>query len=99
MTNHAFNSARRKFLQVFGLGTAATAVGVVLGSDSLFAKQFAADVDVTKLPRMLYDPELQMMVDPATRRPLYLDSQKLATLNAKVTAGCKDCPKCDDNCG
>jgi hypothetical protein len=40
-----------------------------------------------------------MMVDPVTRRPIYLDSQKVATLNATVTAGCANCPKCDDNCG
>ena len=48
---------------------------------------------------MTYDPELQMMIDPVTRRPIYLDSQKVATLNATVTAGCANCPKCDDNCG
>jgi hypothetical protein len=52
-----------------------------------------------KLPEMTYDPELQMMVDPSTRKPIYLDSQKVATINATITAGCPSCPKCDDACG
>jgi hypothetical protein len=97
--DHLFNSARRRVLRMFGLGAAGTAIGAVVAPDSLFAKQFAGDASAIKLPEMTYDPELQMMVDPVTRRPIYLDSQKVATINATVTAGCPDCPKCDDNCG
>lgn len=97
--DHLFNSARRQVLRMFGLGAAGTAIGAVVASGSLFAKQFAGDVTPVKLPEMTYDPELQMMVDPLTRRPIYLDSQKVATINATVTAGCPTCPKCDDNCG
>lgn len=99
MKHQLFNAARRQVLQMLGLGAAGTIIGVVVASDSLFAKQFAGEVSPIKLPEMTYDPELQMMVDPVTRRPIYLDSQKVATLNATVTAGCANCPKCDDNCG
>ncbi len=96
---HVFNSARRRVLRLFGLGAAGTAIAAVAGSESVFAKQFAGDAGPIKLPPMTYDPELQMMVDPGSRRPIYLDSQKVATISATVTAGCPNCPKCDDNCG
>jgi hypothetical protein len=99
MKDHLFNAARRQVLRMFGLGAAGTVIGAVVASDSLFAKQFAGEASPIKLPEMTYDPELQMMVDPVTRRPIYLDSQKVATINATVTAGCANCPKCDDHCG
>lgn len=97
--DRAFDSARRQVLRLFGLGAAGTAIGVVATANGVFAKQFAGDVTEVKLPEMTYDPELQMMVDPSTRKPIYLDSQKVATLNATITAGCRNCPKCDDACG
>jgi hypothetical protein len=97
--DHLFNIARRQVLRMFGLGAAGTAIGAVVASEGLFAKQFTGEAAPIKLPEMTYDPERQMMVDPVTRRPLYLDSQKVATINATVTAGCPNCPKCDDNCG
>ena len=93
------NSARRRVLKLFGLGAAGTALGVVAGTENLFAKQFVGNVTPIKLPEMTYDPQLQMMVDPTSKQPIYLDSQKVATINATITAGCKDCPKCDDHCG
>jgi hypothetical protein len=94
-----FNSARRRVLRLLGLGAAGTAIAAVSTSESLFAKQFAGDAAPIKLPQMTYDPALQMMVDPVSRRPIYLDSQKVATINATVTASCPSCPKCDDSCG
>ena len=97
-TDHAFDAARRRVLRLFGLGAAGT-VGAAVASSNVVAKQFAGDVTPVKLADMTYDPELQMMVDPSTRKPIYLDSQKVATINATVTAGCSNCPKCDDNCG
>jgi hypothetical protein len=93
------NSNRRQALRTLGLGAAGAVFGVVAATDKIFAKQFAADVAPTKLPEMLYDPKLQMMVDPVTKQPVYLDSRKLATINATITAGCSNCPKCDDACG
>jgi hypothetical protein len=97
--DRAINSARRRVLKLFGLGAAGTALGVVAGTEILFAKQFAGDVAPIKLPEMIYDPELQMMVDPTTKQPIYLDSQKMATLSATITSSCPTCPKCDDACG
>jgi MFS transporter, MHS family, shikimate and dehydroshikimate transport protein len=46
------------------------------------------------LPVMVYDPTLQMMVDPVTRAPVYEKNKDMQL--AKVTAGCKDCPKYDE---
>ena len=84
---------------MLGLGAAGTATGAVAASDGVFAKQFArSGVEVT-LPAMTYDPELQMMVDPVTRQPIYEQAGKVAKHNPTVTAGCKTCPKCDDYCG
>ncbi|MBI3705425.1 MAG: hypothetical protein HY244_16630 [Rhizobiales bacterium] len=97
--DRAISSTRRRVLRLFGLGAAGTALGVVAASENLFAKQFAGDVAPTKLPDMIYDPELQLMVDPTTKQPIYLDSQKLATLSATITSSCPTCPKCDDACG
>ncbi|MBX9824329.1 MAG: hypothetical protein K2Y27_04960 [Xanthobacteraceae bacterium] len=97
--NHSFSAARRSVLRLLGIGAAGTVVGTLAGSENLFAKHFAGPVTPVKLPEMVYDPELQMMVSPDTRRPIYEDSQKVATINATVTAGCANCPKCDDNCG
>lgn len=97
--DHGFDGARRKLLKLVGLGAAGAAIGAVSGAKGVFAKQFAGDAPPLKLPEMVYDPALQMMVDPQTRQPIYLDSQKVATINATITAGCKDCPKCDDACG
>jgi hypothetical protein len=82
--------------------------GTVVQADTLFAKQFARETTVVKLPDMVYDPHLQVMVDPATRQPVYSRAEMLAADGQDkkkpkplptVTAGCKDCPKCDDNCG
>lgn len=93
---HSFNAARRRVLSLFGLGAAGTALGVVVASDKVFAKQFCGEaLNVPNAP-MLYDPELQVMVDPLTRKPVYEDAKKLRLANPTVTAGCKDCPKKDD---
>lgn len=96
--NSAFSAARRNALRLFGLGVTGTVVGAAVGVNKVFAKQFAGPVNPVQLPEMVYDPDLQVMVDPATRLPIYLDPQKLASSDATVTAGCASCPKCDDYC-
>jgi hypothetical protein len=115
------NISRRRLLYMLG-----GAAGVVVAADTLFAKQFARATTPVKLPDMVYDPNLQMMVDPVTRQPLYSRAEMLAAEDwdkeqplpsptpestpqptpkatpkplPTVTAGCSDCPKCDDNCG
>jgi hypothetical protein len=96
--DHSFNTARRQVLRMLGLGAAGTAISAVVASDGLFAKQFADEVPRVKVPEMTYDPQLQMMVDPVSRRPIYLNPQKVATSDATVTAACPSCPRCDDYC-
>lgn len=98
LDNGSFNAARRQVLKMFGIGAAGVAVGSIAAADSVFAKQFACEVTKVKVPKMTYDPNLQMMVDPATRKPIYSHPMMLASDNATVTAGCDNCPKCDDNC-
>jgi hypothetical protein len=99
-------ASRRQFLHKLGLG----AVGLV-AFNGLFARQFARATTPVELPKMVYDPRRQMMVDPETQEPVYSRPRMLAAddKNDKrekkpkplptVTAGCPDCPKCDDNCG
>ena len=95
-SGQSFNAARRKVLSLFGLGAAGTALGVVVASDKVFAKQFCGAAANVKAAPMLYDPDLQVMVDPLTRKPIFEDAKKLRLANPTVTAGCKDCPKKDD---
>lgn len=47
------------------------------------------------VPKMVYCPVQQVMVDPVTREPIYRKDKKDIRL-AKVTAGCSDCPKYDE---
>lgn len=88
----SLNHARRRLLKVFGFGAAAT-VAAATGSDKLFARQFFEKGTDMKVPDMVYDPKLQMMVDPNTRQPVYETNKDIKM--AKVTAGCSDCPKYD----
>lgn len=95
----SFNAARRRLLTLFGVGAAGTAFAAVSGSGLLFAKQFAGDVSQVKVPDMVYDPKLQMMVDPVTRVPIYENMKNITVASGlpTVTAGCDDCPKKDDD--
>ena len=57
-----------------------------------------------RLPNMVYDPVLQMMVDPDTRQPVYSNGNggKFRIATAVETSGCGNCPKndgCKDNPG
>jgi hypothetical protein len=90
-------SVRRVLLTVVGIGAAgaiATAPGHAK-SGNVFACQFLDKAAAMDIPNMVYDPNLQMMVDPATLRPIYQDNKQLKM--AKVTAGCSNCPKYDAN--
>jgi hypothetical protein len=50
------------------------------------------------LPRMVYDPQLQMMIDPDTRQPIFDDAGRIDVASGlpTVTSGCGNCPKKDD---
>ncbi len=91
---NSFSSERRRWLKLFGLGATGTAIAVVAGSDKLFARQFLDKGTEMRIPEMAYDRELQVMVDPITRKPIYDKNNELKL--AKVTAGCSDCPKYDE---
>jgi hypothetical protein len=90
-------SLRRALLTMIGIGAA----GVVATGPSqaspgnVFACQFLDKAAAMDIPNMVYDPNLQMMVDPVTAQPIYQTNKQLKM--AKVTAGCKDCPKYDAN--
>jgi len=125
----------RRLLFHLLLGT----TGTFSAANALFARQFARPTTPVDLPDMVYDPHLQVMVDPGTNQPLYVRAamiaqdkddekskkaedkkaddkksdkaktdakakqEKTAAKKAKplpsVTAGCSNCPKCDDHCG
>jgi hypothetical protein len=81
------NISRRRVLYMLG-----GAAGLVAAADTLFARQFARETTPVKLPEMVYDPGLQMMVDPVTRRPLYSRAEMLAN-EAEPTPEPKPKPK------
>jgi hypothetical protein len=78
-----------------GLGIAGTALAGA-APETLFAYQFLNEGTRAQLPKMVYDPELQMMVHSATGQVIYSDAKKLALALPTVTSGCSDCPKADD---
>ncbi len=86
-----------RLLQILGIAAAGTVIGATGDGHRVFAKQFVCEGVQVRLPDMIYDSDLQMMVDPVTRAPIYERGKKVAQ-NPTVTAGCSDCPKCDDNC-
>jgi len=73
----SLKTSRRRLLILFGLGAAGT-----VAADSLFARLFARESTSVTLPEMVYDPHLQMMVDPATRKPVYARADMLANARA-----------------
>ena len=92
----AFSVARRRFLSLLGYGVAGTAIGSAVASDKVFAKQFTGKAAEARRPEMVYDPELQMMVDKHTGKPVFGDAKNLQLADATITAGCSNCPKRDD---
>lgn len=90
-------SVRRALLTIIGIGAAgAVATGPTQASSgNVFACQFLDKAAAMDIPEMVYDPNLQMMVDPVTLRPIYQNNNQLKM--AKVTAGCDKCPKYDAN--
>ncbi len=95
-SGQSFSAARRRVLSLFGWGAAGTALGAVVASDQVFAKEFCGEAATMANPPMVYDSGLQVMVDPVTRKPVYEGAKKLRLANPTITAGCKDCPKKDD---
>jgi hypothetical protein len=90
-------SMPRALLTIVGI-SAAGAVTAAPGQASpgnVFACQFLDKAAAMDIPKMVYDANLQMMVDPVTLRPIYQDNKQLKM--AKVTAGCSNCPKYDAN--
>jgi hypothetical protein len=90
-------SVRRALLTIIGIGAAGavTAGPGYAAPGNVFACQFLDKAAAMDIPDMVYDPKLQMMVDPVTSRPIYQDNKQLKM--AKGTAGCRNCPKYDAN--
>ena len=88
-------SVRRALMTMIGVsaaGAVATAPGQA-APGNVFACQFLDKAAAMDIPNMVYDPNLQMMVDPVTLQPIYQNNKQLKM--AKVTAGCSNCPKYD----
>ena len=90
-------SVTRAVFGLMGLGTASAAVGAIVMPDEVFAKQFLGDGARVQIPKMVYDPHMQMMVEPGSRLPIYSNGKNIKLATATVTAGCGDCPK-NDGC-
>lgn len=86
---------RGALLTLVGCGTAMTAAHQAQATTSVFAKEFLDRGVQMHVPKMVYCPVQQVMVDPVTREPIYRKDKKDIRL-AKVTAGCSDCPKYDE---
>ena len=84
----------RLLLGVVGAGTVGATFEAAQASNDIFARPFLNKGAEMTIPAMVYDPVLQMMVDPVTRAPVYEKNKDMQL--AKVTAGCKDCPKYDE---
>jgi hypothetical protein len=84
----------RLVLGIVGTGVMGATVETAQASNDIFARPFLNKGAAMTLPAMVYDPALQMMVDPVTRTPVYEKNNDMQL--AKVTAGCKDCPKYDE---
>ena len=84
----------RLLLGIVGAGTVGAALEPAQASNDIFARPFLNKGAGMTIPAMVYDPILQMMVDPITRTPVYEKNNDMQL--AKVTAGCKDCPKYDE---
>ena len=84
----------RLLLGVIGAGTVGATFETAQASNDIFARPFLNKGAEMTIPAMVYDPTLQMMVDSITRAPVYEKNKDMQL--AKVTAGCKDCPKYDE---
>ena len=84
----------RLLLGVVGAGTVGATFEPAQASNDIFARPFLNKGAEMTIPAMVYDPALQMMVDPVTRASVYEKNKDMQL--AKVTAGCKDCPKYDE---
>jgi hypothetical protein len=95
----SLSGSRRRLLRLIGLGSVGTVTASLGMSGRVFARQFLDQGPVLQLPNMVYEPTLQMMVDPETRQPIYGDSKRLTVASGlpTVTAGCGNCPKKDDD--
>ena len=91
----SFNAARRRLLRLFGLGAAGTAIGAVVASDQIFAKQFV-DNGPFVAPAVIAHWGWRALF--ATRQPIYEDAGRIDVASGlpTVTSGCGNCPKKDD---
>ena len=82
------------FPALFGISALGGSMSGPDGVGNIFAKQFLDEGAKMEIPKMVYDQNLQMMVDPSSGRPIYEKNKSFKM--AKVTAGCDDCPKYDE---
>ena len=90
MTHRNWNwrALGRRLLSLVGIGAAGAGLAA-LGGSQVFAHQYLQGVTPQASPEMIYDSELQLMVRPGTREPIFiyshsLKAQQLAELVTKV---------------
>jgi hypothetical protein len=66
----------RLLLGVVGAGTVGATFEAAQASNDIFARPFLSKGAEMTIPAMVYDPVLQMMVDPVTRAPVYMKKIK-----------------------
>jgi hypothetical protein len=93
-TNDLSMNFVRLLVGIVGAGGVGSTIETTQASTDIFARPFLNKGAGMTIPAMVYDPTLQMMVDPITRTPIYENNKDMQL--AKVTAGCKDCPKYDE---
>lgn len=91
------DTTRRALMKIFKLGVAAAPAMCAMGaSDKVFASQFLEKGAELTFPQMVYDPGLQMMVNPVTKQPIYEHNKNMQLAKVTDYNGCSDCPKYDE---
>ncbi len=77
VSRNACRAALRTLSKVIGFGVAGASMASLSMSGKVFASQFLQDTTPVEIPEMVYNPELQLMVEPGTIDPIFNYSERL----------------------